>query len=749
MTPKLYTFKELIGSEIQLTEDSVTQINDIVIPRIQRDYAQGRAGKSENRVRERFLDALYSAIQNHKTITLDFVYGDVEDGKLTLLDGQQRLTTLFLLHWFAAKKERIEKSESDFLKHFSYATRFSSRDFCKEIVEKEIKFGSQKLSEEIKNQSWYPYDWKNDPTIQSMLVMIDAIQEKFADVNNLWNSLVGNDIISFFFLPLKEMGLSDELYIKMNSRGKPLTDFEHFKAEFLEIIKEQNDDLYKEFSRKIDIEWTDMLFPYRDENQIIDYIFMRYFKYVSHILCYKGDIRAIRDGQRQQSVEYDEFKLAKQLYSKKNTNAIANLEFLKSAFDCWCGIDINGFFNTIFYTAEYECGKTKLYLKGDETTNLFVDCCNYHSEFTGNGRNRLFSLNSMLLFYAVLLYRQNPDLVEDDFRRRIRIVRNLTENSQYEIREFDQNGNNQMQRLLSDVDEIILKGFVRTDDRGFNLLQKQEEKEKLEWLTVNIAYKDALFKLEDYNLLKGTIAIVGLDNPDNFIKFILLFGQCNKDVISKALLTIGDYSQNLRGKISRTQLGVKSKDTVWADLFHPTKQRNEEGRFQNTSVILNKLLSMIPNDCNNVQQILENIVSDYLNNENTVFDWRYYFIKYEHIRYDTFGMYYWKDKYNKPYEVIIMGTEQRINGYNWNAFAYVLSKLYPEKFELGNYAYQGDKLRIKGESVSIDILNDRFVVNEDGKELVEILIQSNEKGFDLEDRIEFITNELEKMLEGQ
>jgi hypothetical protein len=112
-------------------------------------------------------------------------------------------------------------------------------------------------------------------------------------------------------------------------------------------------------------------------------------------------------------------------------------------------------------------------------------------------------------------------------------------------------------------------------------------------------------------------------------------------------------------------------------------------------------------------------------------------------------MYYWKDKDNKPYEVIIMGTEQRINGYNWNAFAYVLSKLYPEKFEVDNYAYQGDKLRIKGKSVSIDILNDRFVVNEDGKEPVEILIQSNEKGFDLEDRIEFITNELEKMLEGQ
>ena len=39
--------------------------------------------------------------------------------------------------------------------------------------EKEINFDCEKISEEIKNQSWYPYDQKNDPTIQSMLVMIE------------------------------------------------------------------------------------------------------------------------------------------------------------------------------------------------------------------------------------------------------------------------------------------------------------------------------------------------------------------------------------------------------------------------------------------------------------------------------------------------------------------------------------------------------------------------------------------------
>lgn len=737
---KKYTFKSLIGSQFETADKEVVQIREIIIPRIQRDYAQGRTGKFEKRVRSRFLDALYSAINNKQNITLDFVYGDVDKdkGELTLLDGQQRLTTLFLLHWYAFKKGKIDNQNIDFLRHFSYATRFSSRDFCKFIIDNEISFDVSKISEEIKNQAWYQYDWKNDPTIESMLIMIDDINEKFNQVNNLWKLLVEDNCISFYFLPLENMGLSDELYIKMNSRGKPLTDFEHFKAEFLEIIKEQNEELYKEFSKKIDIDWTYMLFPYRGENQIIDDEFMRYFKYISHILCYKTIIE-----NRDDNLEYDEFKLAKQLYSKENPNAISNLEFLKKTFDCWCDIDIDNFFASIFYTSSYESDKTKLYLKADGTINLFLDCCNHHAEFTENGRNRLFSLNSMLLFYGVLIYRLNiQTLSEEDFKRRIRIVRNLTENSQYEIREFDQDGSNQMCRLLSDVEDIILKGTLRTEDRGFNILQKREEQKKLEWLPKNSEYKDELYKLEDHNLLKGTISIIGLDSPSNFSKFSLLFEQTDKDLINRALLTIGDYSQNLSW---RTQLGVKTKDAVWADLFHPTEQRNKDNRFQNTSKILNELLTSIPDNCSNIDEFLKKIISDYLKNTKDSFDWKYYFIKYEQMRYDAYGMYYWKDKVNNPYGVIIMHTEKAINGKNWNAFAYTLYNLYQDYFDLENYAYQGDKLRIKGKNITIEILNDKFLISEEGKGSIEKVIEQDGNGNDLGDRIGLIYSELKSM----
>ena len=83
------------------------QVQAIEIPLFQRDYAQGRKSEQARHVRERFIADLCAALDSDgKSLHLDFVFGDVvnkEDGgkqipTLYPLDGQQRLTTLFLLH---------------------------------------------------------------------------------------------------------------------------------------------------------------------------------------------------------------------------------------------------------------------------------------------------------------------------------------------------------------------------------------------------------------------------------------------------------------------------------------------------------------------------------------------------------------------------------------------------------------------------------------------------------------------------
>lgn len=205
------TFIEIFNTSFDVGGEAV-QMKKIVIPIIQRDYAQGRIDPEVNRIRERFLDSLHQAIKLDP-ITLDFVYGDInEHGVMTPLDGQQRLTALFLLHWYAAKKENVDITESLFLENFSYETRYSARDFCSFLIKFNPTF-TKKLSEEIVDQAWFPLDWKKDPTISSMLVMLDAIQDEFAETQGIWDRLK-EKAISFYFLPIKDMGLTDELYYR-------------------------------------------------------------------------------------------------------------------------------------------------------------------------------------------------------------------------------------------------------------------------------------------------------------------------------------------------------------------------------------------------------------------------------------------------------------------------------------------------------------------------------------------------------
>src|SRR5688572_8742108 len=92
------TFTGIFGKP---DENGNVTINSIEIPIIQRDYAQGRQSKDVERIRKQFLESLHRAITSQTSpLKLDFIYGNVLSGKLIPLDGQQRLTTLFLLHWY-------------------------------------------------------------------------------------------------------------------------------------------------------------------------------------------------------------------------------------------------------------------------------------------------------------------------------------------------------------------------------------------------------------------------------------------------------------------------------------------------------------------------------------------------------------------------------------------------------------------------------------------------------------------------
>lgn len=237
----------------------------IEIPAIQRDYAQGR--KSESRIAKALINDLHDVLRNDTTkkINLHFVYGKIDNEHLIPLDGQQRLTTLFLLHWFLAIGILNESSKKA-LSKFTYETRPSSADFCLKLVKESLKYESdKKISKQIENAKWFFLSWKNDPTISAMLNMLDIIQSKFEQPDqNLFNELIGNNSpIQFHFLPLERFKLDDKIYVKMNSRGKPLTEFENFKANFSILFDEEN-------KSKLDNEWLDIFWKFEKEKEKIN-----------------------------------------------------------------------------------------------------------------------------------------------------------------------------------------------------------------------------------------------------------------------------------------------------------------------------------------------------------------------------------------------------------------------------------------------------------------------------------------------
>ncbi len=700
------------------------EIKQIEIPKIQRDFAYGRTDEKNSRKRENFLSSLYEAV-NGNPITLDFVYGDVKNNTLTPLDGQQRLTTLFLLYWYASKKENI--TETDFLKCFSYETRPSARKFCEVLTTRDFELDNDKtLSEQIKDKNWFPLEWQHDATIASMLVMLDTIQNKFAGVENLYKKL---DNISFYFLPIEDMGLTDELYIKMNSRGKPLTQFEHFKAEFEKQLKVADEELAKRIGSKIDREWTDLLWQYRnsgvgdDNDNTTDDEFLRYFIFICNIICYKNG------GSPKTS---DEFDLIRDYFTVKGNKAqvIENAKTLELFFDCWLddnrkSIPIQAFFES-FASKEHSAGK----IKTKYNVNFFADCLKNYADIIGKNR-RKFTLNQIILLYAFVTYRQNLSIVaENDFRRRLRIINNLILNSSDQISDSeDRQGGNRMPAILRQVDSIILNGVIADSSKvgvNFNPSQLEEEKLKLEWTQNNPNEAESLFALEDHELLYGQVSIIGLDNPEYFERFESLFN-CDWDLVDCALFTIGDYKQKERNGW-RYQLGSSMPEGfAWKTLFHQSE--NLIGS-DNTKDILNKLLSLNTAFTNDY---LNGLISGFVTNCETKseFPWIYYYVKYKVFRPRRYGKYWWDDFDKSPYKFTALFTSKNPSENSYNPFLKAVNGNVSREHR-GKRIYLNENEFLRETQSSYQIVS-----NDEKKEVIrKISINQNNSCIDTENRIE-------------
>lgn len=468
------------------------QYDKIEIPILQRDYAQGREDNSINTIRYNFTNYLINALCLEKAIELDFVYGAIDEEATSdvciknavfiPLDGQQRLTTLFLLHWYIAAKEDRMKEARCILSKFTYETRPSAHDFCMQLID--FKY-CENIVKTIKDSNWYNDSWDLDQTVEGMLRMLETFEHNeqlYQFKEDLFDRLINTDnlLVSFYFVPLRQFGLTEQLYVRMNARGKMLSEFENFKSEFYKIISYSPESL-ADFKDCIEYKWVNSLWQYRDkDNYTIDEPFMRYLAYITDALYHQDAERVENSSQIKYSPEQqnNNFDIYKSVYSKQE-----NLKFL------------------IFALNEIED------LKRLDEGILWQDKSTSISQVLNHIlTDENTDITPSLILYAAIYYKFTKHSV-DNFYDYIRVVRNLAENTNDKSRREWVRILKSIANLCSDdIYSLLRQSNANELMEGFYLPQRSEEILKSYIIQYFPDAKTALHAAEDHSFMRGNIS---------------------------------------------------------------------------------------------------------------------------------------------------------------------------------------------------------------------------------------------------
>lgn len=549
-----YSLKDFLTQEIRLinSSDALTsvKINDIKIPMIQRDYAQGRLRSQSkedaplqlNTAGEKFISELFSYLikpDPEKEKELDFIYGSIEEQSkeeqsktvyFYPLDGQQRLTTLFLLYWYIGGAE-LEKQDreglADILAHFYYATRTSANVFCEKLVDAlsqdNIDFHLRKkativdkqetepkinIVTQIENMSWFHDSYKLDPTVQAMLNMLDRIQELYIEMkcSGIYKNL---EKLRFYILPLSNFGLTEELYVKMNARGKQLTNFENFKADFQGWVRNNAKALdlpSKSYggrkmpydmalANKMDNEWSAMFWEIqkKQENKNFDQRFLA-FIYKYWLNAY---VLADHAGKNIKDV------------AKEEQFAMLNREPVYEKFDIFAQQITDASF-----LVEFENTLDRL----SENYADIDECIQpvWNDNYCLLTENKSSSTKAQAVFGAVILYLQQNAFDKQAFQKWMHVVWNIVENA-----DFDHD------HVLISVMQLLAElaphstdiySYLAGDTFAVNSKQSpetiNEERLKARLIIKNPDWIEQLSEAEAHPFFRGSVAFLIPDDED-------------------------------------------------------------------------------------------------------------------------------------------------------------------------------------------------------------------------------------------
>jgi uncharacterized protein with ParB-like and HNH nuclease domain len=243
------------------------EIEQIIIPEIQRDYVWEISNVAkliddinknyekkknhqleikingiieENDSVNQFLTKEYERLKYHQKLGFIYAYHDRDyAGKFFLIDGQQRLTTLFLILLFLYKE--LDKTDLFRLLYFNnqipkvnYKVREQSNDFLKLMIECELRGKSY-----LESEQFYKTEYLKDMTISHLITNYNHIKSQIGQIKNKEGFLEYLEDfveVNYFDTHLSEQG--EQLYIYMNSRGEQLSFQEIVRAELMQKISD-------------------------------------------------------------------------------------------------------------------------------------------------------------------------------------------------------------------------------------------------------------------------------------------------------------------------------------------------------------------------------------------------------------------------------------------------------------------------------------------------------------------------------
>ncbi len=530
-----YSLLSLLDGEVDLDAQIKVPVSALVIPRIQRPYAQGRTDDHSTFVRRTFLNELFESIVENKECDLNFIYGIVvpkgEDYILELLDGQQRLTTLFLLYWYIAcaelrdTPEKLEKVKN-LLRKFMYETRTTATLFCHKLVDFNFIYeNGSKPSECIRNVKWYFKSFDRDSTVCAMLNTLDDIHVRYVQAENheLFTSL---ENIKFYVKSLGVFNLSEELYIKMNARGLQLSPFENFKADLTNFISCSNFPAFKQavtlfkngvkeqvpfdfnFSVKLDAKWVDLFWRKGSEefDDSMMSFFTRFFscKYIVDSTSEVSD-KDMRSDKIIASLytnaevnigseKYFGFKIFEEILSKNPQNILLLDKVLDVLYD-YDLIDKNIY-------------KRMLPVWEKENPEMGDDF--YRNSTSKNTHVKMIAFGATIAFVE---HMANFNL--EDYDKWMRIVWNIIENTNIDglqpmtslIRKFDAIAA-WIRKCQKEKDMdfyLALSTYSKSDSSEKENRAVVEEIEKARRITENPAWEQVFIKAENHPFFKGMV----------------------------------------------------------------------------------------------------------------------------------------------------------------------------------------------------------------------------------------------------